>query len=76
MSKTAAFSALAAVVVSAGVALAATSADAWQCPPLTEDGRTITVGPASVRTCQLRELPIIPGCDPGPCDPTARAPQE
>ena len=76
MSKTAAFSALAAVVVSAGVALAATSADAWQCPSPTEEGKTITAGPVSVRTCQVRELLIIPGCDPGPCDPTARAPQE
>lgn len=73
---------LAAVAATTGLLVAATSSSAaWQCPPLTQSGTPVTAGPVTVQTCttnpeDVRDIVriLIPGCDPGPCDPTAAAP--
>lgn len=69
----AAFGAALALSATAGVLLAASSATAYKCPPPLENG-SVTVAGRSVNACGLG--PVVPGCDPGPCDPTAAAPTE
>lgn len=61
-----------ALATTTGVLLAAThSASALKCPNGTVPW-TIPAGPTSVGACKPAPYPP---CDPGPCDPTAIAPQ-
>lgn len=75
MNKAVTFSAVAALAASAGIALAATSSNAAPpCPkPLHGSHHVVVV---VVTDCAPEIGPIFPGCDPGPCDPTAAAPRE
>lgn len=57
---------VATVAATAGVLLTATSASGAKCVgPYTAAGRT-------VQAC----VPVLPGCDPRPCDPTAAPPRD
>lgn len=67
----AAFAGVAALAASTGVLLAATSASAIRCPHPTHHAY-LNVAGRQVGVCTVG--PVPPGCDPGPCDPTAVAP--
>ena len=74
MNKPVAFSAVAALAASAGIALAATSSSAGPiCPDALRGSHT--VGSVVVTDCRPDVGPIFIGCDPGPCY-TAAPPQE
>lgn len=70
--------ALAGVVTVAAIAsglLVATADAALQCPPPTRPGQVVVAG-KRIQTCLGGVVEVPPHCDPGPCDPTALAPQE
>lgn len=69
--KAAAISGVVALAATTGILFAATSASAYKCPPPTQPVGDVR----GIQVCGIGG-PIIPGCDPGPCDPTAAAPQE
>jgi hypothetical protein len=68
--KIAAFSGLAVLAATTGVLLSATSASAIKCPVPTKPGAVVDF------TQCMTGGQIPPGCDPGPCDPTAVAPRD
>lgn len=60
----------------AGVLLVATSSSAAQCPAPLQGRELLVHGVVSLNPCEGSYELFPPGCDPGPCDPTAAPPQE
>lgn len=65
-----------ALAATTGVLLAATSASAIKCPPPLQPGEINVRGYVTLSGCYGHIVEVPPGCDPGPCDPTAAPPQE